>query len=74
MKEVEECLGNLRTLLETYEFSDEANQHLALCSLQVIVVSNFLFHSLLGGPWDLVTTYSWDYNPTFNWGNPYKPV
>ena len=26
---------------------------------------------LLGGPWDLVTTYNWDYNPTCNWGNPY---
>ena len=28
---------------------------------------------LLGGPWDLVTTYSWDYNPTYNWGNPLSP-
>ena len=25
----------------------------------------------LGGPWDLVATYNWDYNPTCNWGNPY---
>ena len=24
---------------------------------------------LLGGPWDLVTTYNWDYIPTYNWGN-----
>ena len=21
---------------------------------------------LLGGPWDLVTTYNWAYNPTYN--------
>ena len=20
-----------------------------------------------GGPWDLVTTYNWDYNPVYNW-------
>ena len=25
---------------------------------------------LLGGPWDLVTTYNWGYKPTCNWGNP----
>ena len=29
---------------------------------------------ILGGPWDLVSTYNWDYNPTYNWGNPYKPI
>ena len=29
---------------------------------------------LLGGPWDLVTTYNWCYNPTYNWGNPYRPI
>ena len=22
--------------------------------------------TLLGGPWDLVTTYNWAYNPTYN--------
>ena len=27
--------------------------------------------TVLGGPWDLVTTYNWDYNPTCNWGNLY---
>ena len=30
-----------------------------------------IMRGLLGGPWDLVTTYNWDYNPTCNWGNPY---
>ena len=30
--------------------------------------------AILGGPWDLVTTYNWDYNPTYNWGNPYKSM
>ena len=29
---------------------------------------------LLGSPWDLVTTYSWGYNPTYNWGNPLKSI
>ena len=29
---------------------------------------------LLGGPWDLVTAYNWSYNPTYNWGNPCKPI
>ena len=29
---------------------------------------------LLGGPWDLVTTYNWDYTPTSIWGNPYMPI
>ena len=29
---------------------------------------------VLGGPWDLVTTYDWDYNPPYNWANPYKPI
>ena len=28
----------------------------------------------LGGSWDLVTTYCWDYNPTYNWGNPCKAI
>ena len=23
---------------------------------------------LLGGAWDLVTTYNWDYNPPYTWG------
>ena len=27
----------------------------------------------LGGPWDLVTTYSWDNNPTYNWVTPISP-
>ena len=26
------------------------------------------------GPWDLVITNNWDYKPTSNWGNPYKPI
>ena len=30
--------------------------------------------TVLGGPWDLVSTYNWDYNPTCNRGNPYKPI
>ena len=34
----------------------------------------FRDEGVLGGPWDLVSTYNWDYNPTYNWGNPYKPV
>ena len=29
---------------------------------------------LLRGPWDLVPTYNWAYNPTYTWGNPYKPI
>ena len=29
---------------------------------------------VLGGPWDLVTTYNWDYNPTYNAGNPCKHI
>ena len=24
--------------------------------------------ALLGGPWDLVTTYNWPHKPTYNWG------
>ena len=24
------------------------------------------------GVWGLVNTCNWDYNPTYNWGNPYK--
>ena len=33
------------------------------------VEANHLDSSLanLGGPWDLVTTYTWDDNPTYNW-------
>ena len=27
----------------------------------------------LGGPWDLVTTYSWDDNLTYNWVTPISP-
>ena len=30
--------------------------------------------NLPGDPWDLVTTYNWAYNPTYNWGNPHKPI
>ena len=33
-----------------------------------------IFSGLLGGPWDLVTTYNWDYKPTYNLGNPYEPI
>ena len=33
-----------------------------------------LWRIILGGPWDLVNTYNWAYNPTYNWGNPYKPI
>ena len=29
---------------------------------------------VLGGSWDLVTIYNWYYNPTYNWGNPYKAI
>ena len=29
--------------------------------------------ALLGGPWDLVTTYNWGYNPTHNWVTPISP-
>ena len=29
---------------------------------------------VLGGPWDLVTTYNWAYNPAHNWGNPSKNI
>ena len=29
---------------------------------------------MLGGPWDLVITYNWDYNPTCNWGTPISPL
>ena len=25
-------------------------------------------------PWDLVTINNWEYNRTYNWGNPYKPI
>ena len=31
------------------------------------------YWGLLGGPWDLATTYNWDHDPTYSWGNPYKP-
>ena len=31
----------------------------------------FLFLGVLTwGPWDLVTNYSWAYNPTYNWVTP----
>ena len=30
--------------------------------------------TLLGGSWDLVTSYNRGYNPTYNWGNPYKAM
>ena len=26
---------------------------------------------VLGGSWDLVTIYNWEYNPIYTWGNPY---
>ena len=39
-----------------------------------IGVGRSLLGIVLGGPWDLATTYNWDYNPTYNWGNPYKPI
>ena len=29
---------------------------------------------LLGGSWDVGTTYNWDYNHTYDWGNPISPV
>ena len=29
---------------------------------------------VLGGSWDLVTLDNWGYNPTYNWGNPYKAI
>ena len=29
---------------------------------------------VIGGSWDLVTIYNWGYNPTYNWGNPYKAI
>ena len=35
---------------------------------------SYMSYSLLGGSWDLVTTYNWDYNPAYNWGKPYKPI
>ena len=28
---------------------------------------------ILGSPWDSVTTYSSDYNPTYNWVTPLSP-
>ena len=31
-------------------------------------------HALLGGSWDLASTYNWGYNPIYNWGNPYKVI
>ena len=31
-------------------------------------------HIVLGGPWDSVTAYNWDNNPTYNQGKPYKPI
>ena len=34
----------------------------------------FRCEDVLGGPWYLVTTYNWDYNPTYNWGNPLKSI
>ena len=40
MSEVEHCLGNLRTLLETFEFSDEAGG-------QVLVADASRRHSML---------------------------
>ena len=29
---------------------------------------------VIGGSWDLVTFYTWGYNPTYNWGNPYQVI
>ena len=29
--------------------------------------------SILGGAWDLVITFNWDYNRTYNWGSPISP-
>ena len=40
----------------------------------VVRVGDLLTSSVLGGPWDLVTTYNWAYNPTYNWGNRCKAI
>ena len=32
----------------------------------ILEVAGSLFWGLLGGPWDLVTTYNWAYNPNYN--------
>ena len=31
-----------------------------------LLSSEAYFPPILGGPWDLVTTYNWAYNPTYN--------
>ena len=39
----------------------------------VIVSIPFKISSiLLGGSWELVTTFDWAYNPTYTWGNLYQ--
>ena len=47
------------------------HKHEGLRGLKLIILLQF-YDALLGGPWDLGTTYNWDYNPTYNWGNPLK--
>ena len=32
------------------------------------------FLAVLGGSWDLVTTYNWAYSPTCNWANLHKAI
>ena len=39
-----------------------------------VVMADVIVRVVLGGPRDLVTTYNWDYNPTYKRGNPYKPI
>ena len=59
------CLGFQRpSVLRTFEIKPMLNPKPSRSRVQAV----------LGGPWDLVTTYNWDYNPTYNCGNPYKPI
>ena len=32
------------------------------------------FEELLGGSWDLLTTYNWAYDPTYTRANPHKAL
>ena len=52
---------------------DCQNESMKAFSLGGLLVSG-LKAKVLGGPWDLGTTHNWDYNPTYNRGNPLRSI
>ena len=42
-------------------------------SNMLLILTGLKVQCILGGPWDLGTTYNCVYTPTYIWGNPYKP-